>query len=300
MFETLLTELWELSDAELDDRIRGNELEQRRLQAEQAAMITMAENRQLPAVDEHRSMNAYLRATLNCSSAEAKRLRSVARTVDNIDGLGEGWSAGRFGTSQVARFAKTYGNRRVRDRLPAATPLLIENAEQFYFADFELCVKRFEHNADQDGAHQDRDDAVEHRDAHVVDVGGMVDVSAHGGDGVTSAEMIAIFERFCETEYHNDCEQRRVEHGPDADQHPLPRTARQRRFDALQTIFHTAAAAENVGSVADPLVNIIIDAATWTELLADTGLAPDGDTGIDPKLIPTLIDSDDPAVRTAL
>ena len=122
----------------------------------------------------------------------------------------------------------------------------------------------------------------------------MVDISAHGGDPIISAELIAIFDRFCEAEYQKDLETRRNEHGPDAYQHPLPRTSRQRRFDALVTMFRTAAAADNVGTVADPLVNIIIDAATWTELLANSGLTPTDDCAIDPELIPALIDSDIP------
>ena len=288
MFETLLTELWELSDNELDERIRDNEMQRRRLDAEQAAAITMAEHRQLPAAHDQASMNAYLRQTINCSSSEATRLRGVARAVDNIDGLGDAWLAGRFGISQTARFAALYKNRRVRDQIPAFAPMLVENAEQLSYREFSVCVDRFETHADQDGAHQERDEAVEHRDARVVDVGGMVDIGAHGGDGVTSAELIAIFERFCDREYRADCETRRLQHGPDADQHPLPRTARQRRFDAMRTIFHTAATAEGVGSVADPLVNIVIDAATFTELLAACGLTPETDS----ELIADLVNSD--------
>ena len=81
-------------------------------------MVTLAEHRQLYAVDGHLTINAYLRATLNCSSTEASRLRTTAKAVDNIDGLGDAWLNGRFGISQVARFAKTYSNTRVRDRLP--------------------------------------------------------------------------------------------------------------------------------------------------------------------------------------
>lgn len=288
-FQQLLTDLWELSDAQLDDRIRSNEMERRRLDAEQAALVTLAEHRQLPAVDEHRSMNAYLRATLNCSPGEASRVRSLARAVDDIDGMGDAWLAGRFGSSQAIRLAAVHGNRRVRHRLSEFTPMLLDHAERLSYTDFGVCVDRFITHADQDGAHDARDDAVENRDARVVDVGGMVDVTAHGGDGISAAEMIAIFQRFCEAEFRNDVDARRREFGADADQHPLPRTARQRRFDALRMIFRAAASAQKVGTLGEPLVNIVIDAATWTELLAASGLAPAGDTGIDPALIGELV-----------
>lgn len=42
------------------------------------------------------------------------------------------------------------------------------------------------------------------------------------------------------------------------------------------TIFHTAAGAINAGSVAEPLVNIVIDASSWSELLAASGVTPSG------------------------
>ncbi len=274
MFDELLSQLMELSDDELDARIRATELERRRLDAEMAAAVTVADHRGLPAADDHRSINAYLRATINCSSGEASRLRNLARAVDHVDGLGEQWMAGRFGVSQAARLAALHGNRRVRDRLPEFAPLLIGHAERLPYAEFDVCVDRFVAQADADGAHDSRDDAIQHRDAHVSEVAGMVDVSAHGGDGISTAELIAIFERFTEAEFQADLRARRDEFGDDADQHPLPRTAGQRRFDALTTIFHTAAGATGVGSVADPLVNIVIDANSWSELLAATGLIP--------------------------
>lgn len=96
------------------------------------------------------------------------------------------------------------------------------------------------------------------------------------GDGIAAAEMSAIFQRFCEAEYRNDVDARRREFGADAESHRLGRTARQRSFDALRTMFRTAAAAENVGTVSDPLVNIVVDASTWGEPLAASGLTPAG------------------------
>ena len=293
MFDSLLADTMELTAGELDERIRTNELERRRLDAEQAALITVADHRRL-FDDGHRSMSAYLRATLNCSSGEASRLRGAARAVDHIDGLGEAWLAGRLGESQVAQFAKLHSNRRVRDQLAKVTPLLLEQAEQLPHRDFVVCARRFIQLADLDGAHDSRDDAIEHRSAGVVDVGGMLDVSAHGGDGVTTAEMIAIFETFRDREFQLDVETRRVEHGDDADGFPLPRTARQRSFDALVSIFRAAATAEHVGTPVEPVVNILTDAQTWTNVLAAYGLIPGDGTLVDAGLIPTLVGSDVP------
>ncbi len=294
MFDSLLADTVELTGSELEERIRSNELERRRIDVEQAALIAVAEHRRLFDDDGHRSMSAYLRATLNCSSGEASRLRGAARAVDRIDGLGEAWLTGRLGESQVAQFAKLHSNRRVRDQLATVAPLLLEQAEQLPHRDFVACAQRFVQLADLDGAHDNRDDAMEHRNAGVVDVGGMLDVSAHGGDGITTAEMIAIFEAFRDREFQRDVETRRVEHGDDADGFPLPRTARQRSFDALVSIFRAAVTAEHAGTPVEPAVNILIDAQTWTDLLAACGLIPGDGTRGDAGLIPTLVGGDVP------
>lgn len=294
VFEWMISQLMEFTNSELDERIRSSELELRRLEAEQAALIAVAEHRRLYADDEHWSINAYLRATLNCSSSEATRLRTLAKVVDGIDGVGDAWLTGRIGGSQVAQFVRLHGNRRIRGRVPEAAPMLLGQAEDLPHQDFVVCVDTFENQADEDGAHDARDDAVEHRAARVVDVGGTVDVSAHGGDGAVSVELIAIFERFCKVEFRADLETRQHQHGDDALLHPLPRPAGQRRFDALVSIFRTAANAQGVGSAADPLVNIVIDAASWSRLLADAGLVPDGDALLDPEIIPALLTDDVP------
>ena len=275
MFDVLLQHLTEMPEAALDQRIRELELQRRRLDAELAAAVAVAEHRRLGATDGHRTVNAYLRAALNCSSSEATRLRSLGRAVNHVDGLGGAWFAGRVGGSQAARFADVVGNRRVRDRLPEFAPILLDDAEQLSFADFSTCVDRFVTRADEDGAHDARDDAIEHRDAHVRSVGGTLDVTALGGDGPTTAEMIAIHRRFTEAEYRADVDARRAQFGDDADTQPLPRAAGQRRFDALVEIFRRAAAADGLGDTGDPLVNVVIDDTTWARVLTESGLAPE-------------------------
>ena len=274
MFNDLREALNKLPDGALDNRIRQIALQRRQLDAEFAAAIRVADRRQLGALDGHRTINSYLRATLNCSNTRASRLRSQAQAVDDIDGLGNAWLTGRIGTSQVTRFAVLNNNRRVRDRLPEFAPLLLDNAEQLSYSEFSQCVDRFVAHADQDGAHDARDDAIKHGDAHIAHVGGMIDITAHGGDGLTTQELITIHQRFTQAEYHTDLETRRAQHGDTAEQHPLPRTTAQRRFDALVTIFKRAAGAENLGSTSDPLVNIVIDANTWAQILTASGLTP--------------------------
>ena len=285
MFEELVEELVALTDDEIVARIEANELERRRLDAEMSAALAIAEHRGLDGRDGHRSMTAFCRARLNWSTSEAGRRLGLARAVDHVPGLGASWFAGRFGISQATQFSRAHGNRRVRDRLGSFAPLLLDDAEQLPYSDFAIAVDHFVKLADEDGAHDDRDESVDGRRARVVAVGGSLDLRASGGDGLSAAEMIAVFDRFVDAEFRSDVEARRLEHGDLADGFALRRTDRQRRFDALLQIFRTAAAATSAGSPSEPLVNIAIDAHTWGRLLVDAGLSTSTDlTGrsIDP------------------
>jgi len=76
----------ELDDMLLDDRLRELEMDRRRVVAEQALAIAAAEARQLHVADGHHSMNPYLRATLNCSSAEASTWRRLGKLLDTVPG----------------------------------------------------------------------------------------------------------------------------------------------------------------------------------------------------------------------
>jgi hypothetical protein len=106
---------------------------------------------------------------------------------------------------------------------------------------------------------------------------GSVDISAHGGSPLTATKMITIFEWFVEAEFRKDVEARRTEHGEQADQFPLPRTAAQRQLDALEAIFDAAATAGNDGQIADPVVNIVVDDRTADETFTRAGiLLPNG------------------------
>ncbi len=280
MFSGVVDELVGLSDDELTARIEANELERRRIDAEMSAALSVATARNLYGVAGHRSMAAFCRARLNWSTAEAGRRLGLAQAVDDVAGLGEAWMAGHVGYPQALKLSITNGNNRVSDRLPEFTPQFLEHAEKMPYRDFATAVDHFVQQADEDGAHDDRDRAIEGRSARVVDVGGEVDVRASGGDGLTSDELTQIHKEFVDAEYHADVDARRLEHGDDADAFPLPRTEPQRRFDALVAIFRAATAARAAGITGAPpklVVNIVIDAHTWGRLLVAAGLAANND-----------------------
>lgn len=277
--------LSELDDALLDDRLRQLEVHRRRVVAEQALAIASAESRQLHVVDGHHSMNSYLRATLNCSSAEASQWRRLAKLLDTVPGVSAALVQGRIGVAQAHELARVRANPRCGDRLIEVGSLMLEQAELLEFDDFRTCVRRWEMLADEDGAHKDRDRSVEARNASAVSSGAGIDLRANGGDPLTAAELIAIFNAFTQAEFDKDQAVRLAEFGADAAGQPFARTGAQRRFDALAEIFRRAAnSADGTGKRIAVTVNLVADERTYTETLVAHGLAPESslDVVVDP------------------
>jgi hypothetical protein len=275
MSPALVEHLSELDDGLLDERLRKLEVHRRRVVAEQALAIATAEARCLHAVDGHHSMNSYLRATLNCSTAEASQWRRLAKLLDTVPGVSDALVEARIGVAQAHELARVRANPRCGDRLVEVASLLLEQAESLEFDDFRTCVRRWEMLADEDGAHKDRDRSVESRNASAVPSGAGIDLRANGGDAVTAAEMIAILNAFTQAEFDKDHAARLAEFGADAAGQPFARTAAQRRFDAVAEIFRRASnAPDGSGKRANVTVNLIVDERTHTETLVAHGLAP--------------------------
>ena len=205
-------------------------------------------------------------------------MRRLARLIDAVPAVGDALTSGSIGVAQALEIGRVLVNRRIGHLTTRIAPILLEQAEHLAFDDFRLCVDRFIMLADSDGSFDDIAANVEHRCALVTELGGALHVQASGGDPLTATAMTAIFERFVQRELRCDIEQRRAEHGDHADQHPLPRSAGQRSFDALQTIFELAAHAADGGIMPtgsfDTLVNVVCDQHTINDITAPAPVSP--------------------------
>jgi hypothetical protein len=83
MFESLIEDCVALPESTLDERLRANELAARRLAAERAVLVGVIEQRGAFAA-EHRSMPAYLRATVNCSNGNRRRRSQARPPADDV------------------------------------------------------------------------------------------------------------------------------------------------------------------------------------------------------------------------
>src|SRR6056297_3626705 len=144
-------ELFDATDAELDERVRSLELLRRRVDAEMALTLATVEQRRLYLADGHRSMKGYLRATCNSSNPDIAAGRRLAKAANGAPGLAEALQTGRIGVAQAAAIARVYRNPRVRDRLIDFAAMLLEFAERYCYDDFVIALQRFEMLADTDG-----------------------------------------------------------------------------------------------------------------------------------------------------
>jgi hypothetical protein len=139
------------------------------------------------------------------------------------------------------------------------------------YEDFNSVMIRWEHYADADGAHRDSERVHEDRDATVHPVSDVVYIDAKVGTA-QGAFMLEVFEKYVQAELAQDLADRDAK-GLDL-YSDLARTAKQRRADAMYAIF--ASAANGRFAPAEPVVNIVIDAATYetalTALLNDAPL----------------------------
>lgn len=275
MFESLIEDCVALPESSLDERLRANELAARRLAAERAALVGVIEHRGVFA-GEHRSMAAYLRATVNCSNGTASCDRRLARLLTTYPAVGDALYAGHITVDAAVQICRAQANRRIRAWLGVVVPVLLELAEHTPHREFADHVSGLIAQLDQDGAFTDMDDSIDGRSATVVEVGGEVAIRAHGGDPVQAAQLQTVFDAFVEGEYRDDLAARRAEHGEDADRFPLSRTGAQRRFDALVAIFAAAAGSPDASGLPEPVVHLVVDDRTTHETLVHAGIALPG------------------------
>jgi hypothetical protein len=275
--DSLRNELAGLDDATVTERFRALELEARRVEAELAVVIAEANRRQLFLDDGHRSMAGWLRANANLANRQIRPRLQMADLVDDLPVVIDTLAAGHIGIAQAEQLATVAANPRCGQLLPESIEVLLEQAEQLPHVDAKRCLDRWVMFADLDGAHRQRELDHQRRTATVTELDGTVHMSASGGTALLGAELQTIFQHFLDAEFAADSAERLELHGANAANALLPRTDAQRRFDALVTIFRTAATASDDGRTARPLdmvLNLICDQTSFEEQLAHHGLIP--------------------------
>lgn len=268
MYEGVVERVMEYSDDELTARFRDLELQRRAAEAEMAAIVREGDRRAIHHDDGHRTIRQWIRAQINCSAADASRLRRLSVACDTVSGVGDALAGGHIGVAQARELARLAAHPRVGELFPASAPLLTGLAERLSCEEFRVAARRWESLADLDGAQRDDEVSAERRTATVVPTADGIDIRATGGSGLVAAELSSIFTRFVQGEFDADVAARTAEFGPDAPASRLPRTDSQRRFDALAAIFRAAAIASADAIAPTQVVNLLVGEQTLERLIA--------------------------------
>jgi hypothetical protein len=180
----------------------------------------------------------------------------------------DAFAAGSVGVAQVGELADLYRNPRAREHLPGSQDVLLEAARTLPFVEFEQVCARWLQLADTDGAEQRAARTHAERTASLTDVDG--EFRWRTSHGVLDGEVMRqIFDRFCDAEFRADWDACVAEHGTAACAALLPRTAQQRRADAMVAVFRAAATAGIDGREIEIVLNLLMDEDQYEQHLAN-------------------------------
>lgn len=272
------------ADGPINYEAEFQDLERRRRQveAELAALIARADESKAWKEIGHRRISSWSRALGRWSDAEVLHRTRVARLIRFDERFASAVAAGEIGVAQAQILARAHANARCGDQISEVMEIMLHHACHLSYYEFRILVDRWEKMVDMDGAFREESAAHDTRRAFVTQIGDRIHLEARGGLG-QGAMMEEIFQRFVQAEFLSDWEENRRVHGGDATAATLPRTASQRRFDALAQIFTKAASDRVPGTAAEPLVNLVIDLHTYEQMITGTSSA---DAPLDPRRRP--------------
>ena len=278
----LAAELAGLDLAGLEAAFRAADQERRQAEARLALIAAQVERRRFYRVDGHATVAGWLRATGRWSADEAAHTVRLGRLIGVSAPVAGALLEGQLPFAHAAVLARAHANPRCGHQLPEVLPVLLEHAPRLAFPDFRVLVGRWVQLADVDGAHRDAETCHRRRRARLVLLDNSVHLDAQGS-AAAGAAMDEILQRFCEAELHADWDDARARHGDEATPADLERTHAQRCFDALHAIFLRAAATPPSYVDPEPLVNLLADPTTLTDLLQH---GQDGQDGQDEQDLP--------------
>lgn len=267
----------ELSVPEVDElvvmaaaqvEVAGQQLElvRRRAEAASALMVQRVDETSTYALDGHRRVSAWGKATNNWSGAEAAHMVKLARAMASLPRFALAALAGHLSVSAMHAIAAVAANPRVREHLADADELFTTSAIELPFDDLVVLLRHWEELADADGARDRHDRAIHDRRAALRIVGerGFLEASGPAYDASVFDE---VFTAFVDLEFQIEWHHLATVHGDRMCAALMERTHSQRCYDALQRLF--AAAAGSTELSVRPTVDIVIDQVTFEHQLAE-------------------------------
>ena len=256
-----------LDDDALLQLLRDSEADRRRREAFQAAVIAEIDRRRLWRHDGHASVYGLVRVVTQRPTYEITQLVQTAALMADEPVVADALFNGDLGVAQVHGLAKARAHPRCGDELSVDLDRLLHQALSLSFSEFTTRVECWVNTHDMDGADQKAAACHARRDVffHVYD--GEFYGTIHGG-ALSGAGMKEILERFADAEFDKDWAWTLEHHGHNATPSLMPRTAPQRRFDALEAMAMASVSTPPGAQPPEPVVNLICDPVTFATILA--------------------------------
>lgn len=238
---------------------------QRQLEGVMVAAVGWADRHGAYLDDGHLNVTPWLASLTRASRSECSARVATARLCDREPLFRRALLDGDAPVASIRRLARAV-NPRTEHALFAVRESLRESMCTLPVDDFAAVVRHWSYLADADGVEGRQDEAHDARRVQVSEVGDTVVLEATLGlaQGQVIASVLAQFE---EREFRLDCDAVRAE-GLSLLPSTMPRSATQRRADALLAVFVSASTVLPSTPRPRPLVNILIDERTFDDALS--------------------------------
>jgi hypothetical protein len=259
-------------------QLAAAEERRRAAEAELAVIVNELEERKVHR-PEHASMYGVLRSRVGWSDVESRDRLRLGRLFATFSDAGELLYDGRASVANMIEIARGYANPRCGEEIEFDLGSLLTAACRKEHDDLRRDVQAWEQRVD----HKHAEDAAAHqhelRDARMVNTGEGAELKGKWGelDGLMIREVL---DQFTQMEWQTDWDATVEQYGENASPVLMPRTAAQRRADAVTAIFQRAASTPPGAKAPKPLVVIHTDHATATDILTEMGILPERD--VDP------------------
>lgn len=276
MFTAIVERLQALDDAGLDAELRRIEGLRRELAAAESVVLAELDERKVYRHDHHASMWGLLRTELHWSDRDCRERMQLARLVSAHPSIGEQLHHHAISVTNVLELARVFANPRVGEQLDDVIGALQSFAERAEHDDLRQEVRGWEHRTDHREAHAQAQSAHERRRAHwhADDTGGQLVVEWGPLDAIANREILDHYEA---AEWLADWDAVTETHGDDATSALMPRTAEQRRADAVTRALTDAVSTPPGSKAPEPVVNVHVDHRTFDDIMVEAELFPERD-----------------------
>lgn len=288
MYDDVVEWVAEADTDALLSRFAEMEERKRAVAAEQALIVHELEQRKVHR-PEHATMYGVLRSRVGWSDVECRDALRVGRLLATFRDAGELLYDARASVANMTEIARGYANPRVGDEIESDLGPLLTAACRKEYDDLRRDVQSWELRVDSKHAEDRAARQHELRDASMVNSTDGAELRCKWGelDGLRVREVL---DRFVQMEWQTDWEATVEQYGEEASPVLMPRTASQRRADAVTAIFERAASTPPDSKAPQPLVVIHVDHATATDILTEMQILPEHD--VDPFDAPRPITTD--------